>query len=126
MARRYVAATVIDRRAIAAAAGWAALGAVVVGAAAHVLARFLFPVELILPAAIGVAVGGAVARSVRRVRLSLFRCPAGHDDGAVLRVAEVVWTRHRRLALRRVADLEVTGGEVVVVAAGVGAEVEAR
>ncbi|HKE18748.1 MAG TPA: hypothetical protein VKB80_27915 [Kofleriaceae bacterium] len=300
MARRYVAATVIDRRAIAAAAGWAALGAVLVGAAAHVVARFLFPVELILPAAIGVAVGGAVARSVRRVRLSrprpavgiaaaavvlallaqlgldywvarvehvrelergqairvgaglvaredlegeraawlagwtpwryararvglddssmftgsppvlgrggtvvlslfelalalaiaslwaaraagepacpvcgawraehalgsaahgvsralvarlldgdafgaaellrppdtreevrlsLFRCPAGHDDGAVLRVAEVIWTRHRRLALRRVADLEVTGGEAVVVAAGVGAEVEAR
>jgi hypothetical protein len=60
------------------------------------------------------------------VRLSLFRCPAGHDDGAVLRVAEVIWTRHRRLALRRVADLEATGGEVVVVASGLGAEVEAR
>lgn len=47
------------------------------------------------------------------VTFSLFTCPAGHDtDGGVMRIGEVFWTRRRSLALRRVADLVVTGAVV--------------
>jgi hypothetical protein len=300
VARRYVAATATDRRALAAAGGLAALIAAAAGGAAHVLSRVLFAVDIVLPAAIGIAVGGAAAWTVRRlrlsrpaaaaalaaaaavlalavhlgldfwvaraarvrrleegqairvasglvgreelaaeraavladwtpwrfarariglddssvftgapavlgragtlalsvfelalavaiaslwarraasdpacptcgawraerllgnvahgvagaivqrllagdahgaaellrapdtreaVRLSAFRCPAGHDEGGVLRVSDVFWTRGRRLAVRRVADLEVTGSELVEVAAGVETLVETR
>jgi hypothetical protein len=59
------------------------------------------------------------------VTFSLFTCPAGHDlDGGVLRVGEVFWTRRRSLALRRVADLVVTGEVVDEIAAGLGAGAE--
>jgi hypothetical protein len=57
------------------------------------------------------------------VTFSLFACPDGHDgDGGVLRVGEVFWTRRRRLALRRVADLEVDGAEVAAIAGGLRSE----
>jgi hypothetical protein len=47
------------------------------------------------------------------VRFSLLCCPDGHDqDGGVLRLSELFWTRGRRLALRRLADLEAGSDEV--------------
>ncbi|HWM84568.1 MAG TPA: hypothetical protein VNO33_01995 [Kofleriaceae bacterium] len=301
MARRYAPAAIVDRRTLAVAGAWSALSAVLAGIAAHLVSRFLFPIQLVLPAAVGIAVGAALAWTVRRqrlsrpgpvvalaaaavtvalllhlvldfaaarsaqaaeldqvlemrattglatredlaaerdewlaewnfwryarariglddtgvfsgtppvlgragavalsaielllaiwiaalwagraagepacaacgawkpewglgsaahgvargvidrmlagdaegaadllrppdtreeVRFSLLRCPDGHDgEGGILRVSEVFWTRHRRLALRRVADLEVGGEELRAIADGLGVEVEVR
>lgn len=98
----------------------------VLGSAAHGVARAL--VQRMLAGDAHGAAGLLRPPDTREeVRLSAFRCPAGHDEGGVLRVGEVFWTtRHRRLAVRRVADVEVTGGELAVIAAGLGSEVEAR
>ncbi len=58
-----------------------------------------------------------------QVMLSLLICPAGHDgDAGVLRIAEVSWTRRRRLALRRIADLDIGAAELAVVRAALAEE----
>lgn len=58
-----------------------------------------------------------------RVLLSLLTCPAGHDgEAGVLRIAEVSWTRRRRLALRRVADLAMEEAEVAAIRAALAEE----
>jgi hypothetical protein len=42
--------------------------------------------------------------------LTLLACPEGHDgDGGVVRVSDLSWTRHRRLAMRGVEEVEVDG-----------------
>jgi hypothetical protein len=69
-ARRYRTAATVGRRAIATAAAWAGLSALWAGAAAHALCRLFVPVEVVLPAAVGVVVGGSLALTVRRLRLS--------------------------------------------------------
>lgn len=84
------------------------------GAAAHGVAR-----ELVAHLEEGEA--GRAADLLRppdtreEVLLSLLTCPAGHDgDAGVLRVCDVSWTRRRRLALRRVADLEVEPADLAI------------
>ena len=84
MARRYVPAAIIERRTLAIAGGWAALSALAAGAAAHAVSRVLFPVDLVMPAAIGIATGGALAWTVRRLRLSRPRPAAALAAGAVV------------------------------------------
>jgi len=93
-----------------------------VGAAAHGTARPLLT-ELL-------AGDAAAAASVLRppdtreqVLLSLLTCPAGHDGAAgVLRVSEVSWTRRRRLALRRIADLAIDAPDLELLRAALAAE----
>lgn len=49
------------------------------------------------------------------VALSLFACPEGHDQGGgVLAIGDVAWTRRRRLAIHRIAELDVSAAEVEV------------
>jgi hypothetical protein len=84
LARRYVPAAIIERRTLAIAGGWAALAGIGAGAAAHAVSRLLFPVHLVLPAAIGIAVGGALAWTVRRLRLSRLRPAVALAAGAVV------------------------------------------
>jgi hypothetical protein len=69
-ARPYRPRVAAPRRAIASAAAWAGLGALWAGTMAHALSRLFPPVDVMLPAAIGAAVGGALAMTVRRLRLA--------------------------------------------------------
>jgi len=58
-----------------------------------------------------------------QVMLSIVTCPDGHDgEAGVLRVCEVSWTRRRRLALRRVADLEIDGPDLATLRQAFAAE----
>jgi hypothetical protein len=99
VARRYAPATTIGRRTMAAAAGWAALCGLVAGAAAHAASRVLFPVHLVLPAAVGVAVGAALAVLVRRLRLSRPRAVVALAAGAVVLALSVQLAFDYRAAL---------------------------
>jgi len=93
-----------------------------IGTAAHGVAREL----------VAELVQGDTARAAallrppdtrEQVMLSLLTCPAGHDgDAGVLRVAEVSWTRRRRLALRRIADLDIDAADLMVVRAALADE----
>ena len=93
-----------------------------IGTAAHGVAREL----------VAELVQGDTARAAallrppdtrEQVMLSLLTCPAGHDgDAGVLRVAEVSWTRRRRLALRRIADLDIDAAELMLVRAALADE----
>lgn len=96
------------------------------GAAAHGVARQLV-------AALRGGDADGAARVVRppdtREAVMMWRlaCPDGHDgDGGVLRVSEVIWTRRRRrLALRRVADLEVGADLLAPLAAALARQARA-
>lgn len=86
-----------------------------IGAAAHGVAR-----EVAARLQAGDASGAAELLrppdTREEVLLSLLTCPHGHDgEAGVLRVCEVSWTRRRRLALRRIADLEIDGADLAVV-----------
>ncbi len=93
-----------------------------VGSAAHGIAR-----DLVAQLVAGDA--AAAASLVRppdtreQVLLSLLTCPAGHDGaGGVLRVSDVSWTRRRRLALRRVADLVIEAPDLEILRAALAEE----
>jgi len=96
------------------------------GSAAHGVAR-----EVVARLRGGDAAGAAALvrppDTHEAVMFWLLSCPAGHDgDGGVLRVSEVFWTRRRRLALQRIADLEVDGAAVEPLAAELRAAEEAE
>ncbi len=92
------------------------------GAAAHGVAR---EVERRLSAgdASGTAELLRPPDTREHVLLSVLSCPAGHDgEAGVLRVCEVSWTRRRRLALRRIADLEIDADDLAVLRAAFASE----
>jgi hypothetical protein len=94
------------------------------GSAAHGVARALVK-RLLAGDAAGAAELLRPPDTREAVTLSALACPAGHDqDGGVLRVGEVFWTRRRRLALRRIADLQVSGEEMAAMRRAVGGEGE--
>jgi len=82
------------------------------GAAAHGVAREL-AARLVAGDASGAAEILRPPDTREQVLLSVMTCPDGHDgEGGVVRICEVSWTRRRRLALRRVADLEVDAADL--------------
>lgn len=92
------------------------------GAAAHGIAR-----ELVADLLQGDAAGAAALirppDTREQVLVSLMTCPAGHDrEAGILRVAEISWTRRRRLALRRVADLKIEAPELEALRAAFAGE----
>jgi hypothetical protein len=92
------------------------------GSAAHGVAREVAK-RLVAGDAAGAAQLLRPPDTREAVALSALACPAGHDQGGgVLRIGDVFWTRRRRLALRRVADLEVSGEEMAAMSRAVHRE----
>lgn len=93
-----------------------------VGAAAHGIAR-----DLVMHLVAGDTAAAAALLEPpdtrEQVLLTLLTCPAGHDGAAgVLRVSEVSWTRRRRLALRRIADLVIEAPDLDLLRAALAEE----
>jgi len=87
------------------------------GSAAHGVGRAVID-RLLAGDASGAAALLRPPDTREEVRISLLRCPAGHDrDGGVLRLGELFWTRGRRLSLRRLADLEADGSDLAAIEA---------
>lgn len=85
------------------------------GAAAHGVARAVVA-RLVAGDASGAAEMLRPPDTREQVLVSVLTCPVGHDgEAGVLRVCEVSWTRRRRLALRRIADLEIDPADLAVV-----------
>ncbi len=92
------------------------------GSAAHGVARQVVE-RLLAGDASGAAALLRPPDTREQVMLSIITCPAGHDgEAGVLRVCEVSWTRRRRLALRRVADLEIDAPDLAVLREAFAAE----
>ena len=87
------------------------------GAAAHGVARQL-AARLVAGDARGAAEVLRPPDTREQVLLSVMTCPDGHDgEAGVVRVCEVSWTRRRRLALRRIADLELDAADLATLRA---------
>jgi hypothetical protein len=93
-----------------------------IGAAAHGVAGEVVD-RLLAGDAAGAAALLRPPDTREQVLLSALTCPDGHDgESGVVRVSEVSWTRRRRLAMRRVADLETGAEELGVLRAAFGQE----
>ena len=92
------------------------------GAAAHGVARPLAG-RLLAGDGDGAAALLRAPDTREQTRVSWLACPAGHDgDGGVVRIAEVRVTRHRRLALHTVAEIELDGELLAAVRRPLAAE----
>jgi hypothetical protein len=92
------------------------------GAAAHGVARALAK-RLRAGDAGGAATLVRPPDTREQVLLSILTCPHGHDgEAGVLRIAEVSWTRRRRLALRPIADLEISATDLDVLRSALAEE----
>ena len=119
--RPYRAAAPLSARRLAAAIGWAVVTAAAVATAAHAVARTLFYVDLLLPAAVGVAVGASMAWMVRRVALARPRV-AGALAGAATAAALATQLVLDYRSARAVREAEVE--ELARLRSGVGVSQE--